>query len=81
MGVPRQTPAAGTGRLVGKLEADRENKGEDTFHERLAIAEQLKISGFVVKIDSDGAILSGRVGGRSHVLPSIEMAVGTDEPS
>src|SRR5262245_59259661 len=81
MGVPRQTPAAGTGRFVDKLEADRENKGEDTFHERLAIAEHLKISGFVMKIDSDGAVLSSRVGGRSHALPSIEMAVGTDEPS
>src|SRR5262249_7992859 len=37
MGVPRQTPAAGTGRLVGQLEADREKKGEDTFHEGFAI--------------------------------------------
>ena len=81
MGVTGQTPAAGTGRLMGKLEADQEHKGEDQLHERLAIAEQLKISGFVVRIDGDGAVLADRFGGRSHALPSIEMAVGTDEPS
>jgi hypothetical protein len=34
-----------------------------------------------VKIDGDGAVLTGRFGDRSHALPSIEMAVDTDEQS
>jgi len=39
MGMTGQTTAAGTGRFVGKLEADREDKGDDELKERLAIAE------------------------------------------
>ena len=81
MGVAGQTATTGTDGLVGKLEADREDKGQDKFHKRFAIAEQLKVGGFVMKIDGDSAVLSRRFGGRSHALPSIEMAVGTDEPS
>jgi hypothetical protein len=81
MGMTGQTATTRTGRLVGKLKADREDKSEDELNERLVIAEQLHISGFVVKIDGDGAVLAGRFGGRLNMLPFAEMAVGIDEPS
>jgi hypothetical protein len=37
-----------TGRLVFQLKAKGEEKGEDTFQERLPIAKQLKIGRFVL---------------------------------
>jgi hypothetical protein len=54
MGMARQTATAGTGGLVGQLEADREDTGEDELDERLAVVHQLEVGGFVVKIDGGG---------------------------
>ena len=45
MGVARQTAATGTGRFVGKLEADREDKGQDKLDKRFAIADELEVGG------------------------------------
>jgi hypothetical protein len=61
MGVAGQTAAAATGGLVGQLEADREDKGEDELDEGRAVADQLKVIALVVKIDGDGAVLAGRL--------------------
>jgi hypothetical protein len=41
MGVARQAPATATGGLVGELKAKGQDKGHDTFEERLAIVKQL----------------------------------------
>jgi hypothetical protein len=71
MGMACQTTAASTGRFVGKLEADRQDKGNGELKERPAIAEQLKIGGFIMKIDSDSAVLSRRFGPVAHVFPSV----------
>jgi hypothetical protein len=81
MGVAGQTAAVGTGRLVDKLEADREEEGEDKFDKRFAIAEQLKVGGLVMKINGDSAVLACRFGSLSHVSSSVEMAIDADETS
>src|SRR5215470_20382631 len=44
MGVAGQTATTGTGGLVGKLEADREDKGEDALDKGLAVVHQLEVS-------------------------------------
>ena len=69
MRVARQAPAAATGRLVCELKAEGQEKGEDTFDKRLAIAKQLKVGRFVLKIDGDGAVFAGRFGCCAHVSP------------
>jgi len=57
MRVARQAPAAVTGRLVGKLKAQGEKKGDHQFDKRLPIVKQLKVGGFIVEIDGDGAVV------------------------
>ena len=76
MGVARQTAAAGTGRFVGKLEADREEKGQDKLDKRLAIADQLEVGGWVLEVDSEGSVLASRLGGlagsgKFHIPPNL----------
>jgi hypothetical protein len=68
MGVAGQTAAAGTGRLVDKLEAEREEEGEDKLDKRFAIVDQLEVGGWVLEIDGDGAVLACRFGGVAHGL-------------
>jgi hypothetical protein len=55
MGVARQAPAAATGCLVFELQAEGQEEGQHTFEKRLAVAQQLKVSRFVLKIDGDRA--------------------------
>jgi len=45
MGVACQATAAPTGRFVGKLEAEREDKGQDKLDKRFAIADELEVGG------------------------------------
>ena len=71
MGVAGQTAVAATGGLVGQLEADREDKGEDELDEGRAVADQLKVMALVVKIDGDGAVFSRRFGPVAHVSPLV----------
>src|SRR5215468_6977198 len=70
MGVARQASTAVTGRFVGELEAKSQEKGEHAFDKRLAVAKELPVGGFVVKIDGDGPVFSCRFGGVAHVSPS-----------
>jgi hypothetical protein len=74
MGVAGQTATTGTGGLVGKLEADREDERQDKFDKRFAIAEQLKVGGLVMKINGDSAVFSRRFGPVTHVSPSVVMS-------
>ena len=69
MGVAGQAPAAATARLVCELKAQGQEKGDDEFDKRLAIAKQLKVGRFVLKIDGDGAVFSRRFGCCTHVSP------------
>jgi hypothetical protein len=81
MGVARQAPAAATRRLVVELKAQGEEESEDKLDKRLAIVNQLKVSGFIVEIDGNRAVFPWCFGGLSHVSSSVEMAVGVDETS
>jgi hypothetical protein len=80
MRVARQAPPATTGRLVSQLQAKGQEEGEHAFDKRFAIAQELKIGGFVVKIDGDGPIYAGLVSGIAHGSPSSQMVVATDDP-
>jgi hypothetical protein len=55
--------------------AKREGKGEDELDERLAIVKQLKVGGFVLKIDCGGSVFACLCGGLAHVLPPGQMVV------
>jgi hypothetical protein len=69
MRVTRQAPSAATGRLVFQLEAHGQDEGEDTFEKRLAIAKQVKVGRFMLKIDGDGTVFSWWFGLASHGSP------------
>ena len=69
MGVAGQAPAAATGRLVCELKAKGQEKGEDAFDKRLAVAKELNVGHFIVEIDGDGAVFSRRFGRCAHVFP------------
>jgi hypothetical protein len=56
MGVSGQTTAV-TSRFVGELKADGEDEGEDKLDKCLAIVNQLKVSGVILEIDGDRAVL------------------------
>jgi hypothetical protein len=79
MGVACQTPAAATGGRVFELKAKGQEKGDDTFEERLPIAKQLNVGRFISKIDSDRAVFSGRFGGYAHVSPLYHQVSQADE--
>jgi hypothetical protein len=53
--------------------------GEDDLEERLGVAQELSVGRFIVEIDGDGTVWACRFGGLSHVSPSVQMAIGTDE--
>ena len=80
MGVTRQAPTATTGRLVGQLKAQGQEKGEDAFEKRLAVAQELQVGGFIVKIDGDGPVFAGLARGVWHGSPSGQGVVATDDP-
>src|SRR5262245_61139384 len=70
MRVARQASAPATGGFVFQLKAESHDKGEDTFEERLAIAQQLKIGCFVLKIDGEGPVFTALAGSVAHGYPS-----------
>ena len=64
--MPREAFSSATGRLVCALKAEREEKGENKLNERFAVAQQLKIGRFVLKIDSNRAVFAGLAGRVLH---------------
>jgi hypothetical protein len=80
MGVARQAPAAATRRLVLELKAQGHHEGDDQFHKGLAVTKQVKVRGFILEIDGDGQVFTGRAGGASHGSPSGQMVVAADDP-
>jgi hypothetical protein len=79
MGVAGEAPAAATGRLVGELKADGEDKGEDTFDKRLAVCNEVEVGRLIWKIDSDRAVFSRRFGRRTPVSPLGHQVSSADE--
>jgi hypothetical protein len=78
MGMTGQTATTRTGRFMGKLEAEREDKGEDKLDKRFGVAQEGKVGRLIVEVDGDGAVFACRFGERSHVSspcrgPSVQM--------
>jgi hypothetical protein len=69
MGVTREAPTAATGCLVYELKAQGQEKGEDAFNKRPAIAKQLKVGCFILEVNGDSAVFARRFGRRTHVSP------------
>jgi len=51
------------------LKAQGQEKGEDAFDKRLAVAKELNVGHFIVEIDGDGVVFSRRFGRCAHVFP------------
>ena len=81
MGVACETPAAATGRLVRELKAKSEEKREHALDKRLGVAHEGTLGGLIVEVDGDRAVVAGWFGGLSHGSPSVQMVIGSDEPS
>jgi hypothetical protein len=79
--VAREAPAAATGRLLEKWQAEGQEKGEDTCDKRLAVAKELQGGCFVLKIDSDGPVFAGLAVGGSHGASSDQMVGAPDDPT
>src|SRR5215831_19396832 len=79
MGVAGETPTPATGRLMFQLQAKGEEKGEHTFDKRFAVAQQLHIGRFVLKINGDSPVFAGLTGSGSHGSPSGQMVGATDQ--
>jgi hypothetical protein len=62
MRVARHPPAAVTGGLGLQLKADREDESHHPFDKGLAVATQLNVGRFIMKIDGDRVVLP-RLGG------------------
>ena len=67
MRVTREAPAAATGGLVEELKAQGQEEGKHELNKRLAITQQLKVGGFILEIDSNGAVFACSFGCLSHV--------------
>jgi len=74
-----QAPSPATGRLVLELKTEGEKERQDTFEKRLAVAKQLKVGRFVLKIHGDGPVFAGLAGGGSHGSPSSHQVSSADE--
>jgi hypothetical protein len=70
-----------TRRLVFGLQAKRQEEGEHAFDKHLAIAKQLIVGHFVLKIDSDGPVVAGLAGYASHRSSSGQMGSVADDPN
>jgi hypothetical protein len=80
MRVAGQAPASTTGRLVFQLKTKGEEKGEDTFQERLPIAKELKIGHFILKIDGDGPVFTSLAASVAHGSSLGQMVGVADDP-
>jgi hypothetical protein len=58
-----------------QLKAEGHDEGEDTFEERLAIVKQLHVGHFVLKIDSDGPVITSLAGCGSHGHPQVRWSM------
>jgi hypothetical protein len=52
-----------------ELKAKGHDEGDDTFEERIPIAEQLEVHRFAPEIDGDRAVFSRRFSHCAHVSP------------
>jgi hypothetical protein len=81
MRVACETPSTATTRLVCELKAERQDECDHEFDKRLAIAQELKVGRFILKINSDGAICTGLAGRVLHGSSSGQMVGAADDPT
>jgi hypothetical protein len=79
MGVARQASAPATGRLVPQLKAQGEDERDHQFDKGFAVVKQLKVGRFIVEIDGDGTVVSGRFDGSAQVSPLWHQVSQADE--
>jgi hypothetical protein len=79
MRVACQAPSPATGRLVLELKTEGKKERQHTFEKRLAVAKQLKVGRFVLKIHGDGPVFAGLAGGGSHGSSSSHQVSSADE--
>src|SRR6516162_6593339 len=79
MRVARQASATTTHRLVFQLKAKGQDKCDHKFDKCLAIAKQLKVGRFILKINRDGAVFAGPFGCYTHVSPPGHQVSSADE--
>jgi hypothetical protein len=77
-GVAGQAPAAATGRLGCALKAQGQEKGQDAFDKRLAVAQERHGGRFIVDIDGDGAVVPRPHSGLGHVSPPGHQVTSAD---
>src|SRR5204863_6922554 len=80
MRMARQAPTSLTRRLVFELQAQGQDKSHHQFHKGLAVAKQLYVGRFVLKIDGDGPVFMGLAGSASHGSSSGQMVGVADDP-
>src|SRR5215813_12624448 len=80
MRVSRHTSATATSGLVFELKAKGQDEGDHEFDKGLAIAKQLKVGRFMLKINRDGAVFTGLAGGIVHGSSSGQMVAAADDP-
>ena len=80
MRVTREAVPSATGCLVFQLKAKGQHEGEDTFDKGLAIAKQLKVSGFILEINGEGAVFASLASSVAHGSSSGQMVGATDDP-
>ena len=80
MRVTGQASTAAAGGLVFQLKAQGQHEGEYAFDKRLAIAKQLIIGRFVLKVDGNGPVVAGLAGGVAHESSSDQMVGVADDP-
>src|SRR5215813_1794235 len=73
----RQASASAAGRLVLELKAEGQEEGEHEFDKGLAIAKQLKVGGFILEINSEGAVFASLASSVAHGASSGQMVGAT----
>jgi hypothetical protein len=80
MGVACKTPAAATIGLVFELKAEGQEEGDHAFDKCFAIAKQLKVGRFILKINRDSPVFAGLASGIVHGSSSGQMVGAADDP-
>ena len=75
----RQASATSTHRLVFELKAEGQDEGDHAFDKRFAIAKQLKVGRFVLKINGDGAVVPCPFARLFRVSPLCHQVLYADE--
>jgi hypothetical protein len=61
------------------LKPKGQEEGKHELDKRLAITQQLKVGGFILEVNSDGAVFARRFGCCAHVSPLCPQVSQVDE--